>query len=63
MFLKSVSLAIIHNLLGFVWLTGYAYFVVRVGDLLRQPGIRRILDRVTGTVLVALGLRLAFEKR
>lgn len=62
-FLKSVFLAAIHNLLGFVWLTGYAYAVTRAGGLLRRPRIGRILDRATGAVLVALGLRLAFEKR
>lgn len=61
--LKSVFLATIHNLLGFIWLTGYAYMLTRAGDLLRSTTIKRILDRVTGAVLVALGLRLAFEKR
>lgn len=61
--LKSVSLAAIHNLLGFVWLMCYTYLVTRAGDFLRRPRARRILDRATGAVLVALGLRLAFEKR
>jgi threonine/homoserine/homoserine lactone efflux protein len=62
-FLKSMLLAAIHNLLGCVWLTGYAYFVVKTGDLLRCPTVKRILDRATGAVLITLGLRLAFEER
>jgi threonine/homoserine/homoserine lactone efflux protein len=31
--------------------------------VLRRPAIRRALDRFTGAVLVALGIRLAFESR
>ena len=50
-------------LLTFGWLTGYAVVVARAGDLLRRPGVRRLLDTVTGTVLVAFGLRLATESR
>ena len=58
-FLKSLF-EVVHNLLGFVWLMGYAYFVVEASDLLHLPRVKRILDRATGVVL---GLRPAFEKR
>ena len=34
----------------------------RVG-LLRRPSVRKALDRITGVVLIAFGVRLAFEKR
>lgn len=47
----------------FVWLSGYAAVVARVGDFLRRARIRRIVDGFTGTVLVALGLRLVSEHR
>jgi threonine/homoserine/homoserine lactone efflux protein len=46
-----------------VWLSGYAAVVARAGDFLRRAKIRRILDGLTGTVLVALGLRLVSEHR
>jgi threonine/homoserine/homoserine lactone efflux protein len=45
------------------WLTAYAVVVARAGDVLRRAAIRRALEAVTGTVLVALGLRLATERR
>jgi threonine/homoserine/homoserine lactone efflux protein len=45
------------------WLAAYAVAVARAGDVLRRTGIRRMLDAVTGAVLVAFGLRLATEKR
>lgn len=45
------------------WLSGYAWVVARAGDFLRRPRIRRALEAATGAVLVALGLRLATERR
>ena len=48
--------------LTFLWLSGYAWAVARAGDVLRRPRIRRALDRATGVVLVAFGLRLAAER-
>jgi threonine/homoserine/homoserine lactone efflux protein len=47
----------------FVWLTAYAFAVAKAGDVLRRPTIRRAFDAVLGAVLVALGLRLATERR
>ena len=45
------------------WLSAYAVAVDRVSLVLRRPLVRRALDAVTGVVLVALGLRLATERR
>jgi RhtB (resistance to homoserine/threonine) family protein len=46
-----------------VWLSVYATLVPRAGDVLRRPPVRRALDRVTGTVLIGLGVRLALSRR
>jgi threonine/homoserine/homoserine lactone efflux protein len=48
--------------LGLVWLSSYSVVVARAGDLLRRSRIRRSLDAVTGTVLVAFGIRLAADR-
>ena len=56
-------LGIVFCSLTLVWLSAYAVAVARAGDFLRRPGIRRMTEAVTGTVLVALGLRLATERR
>lgn len=45
------------------WLALYLYAIDRLAALLRGSRARRILDRVTGTVLIALGLRLARATR
>jgi threonine/homoserine/homoserine lactone efflux protein len=49
--------------LTLLWLTGYAFAVARAGNLLRGGRMRCALDGLTGTVLVAFGLRLAVEQR
>ena len=49
--------------LTLVWLTTYAFAVARAGDFLRRTRVRRAIDRLTGAVLVGLGLRLAAEQR
>jgi threonine/homoserine/homoserine lactone efflux protein len=45
------------------WLSLYAVVVAKAGAVLRRPVVRRILDAVTGAMLVAFGLRLATERR
>ena len=45
------------------WLSVYALVVTRAGALLRRARVRRAIEAVTGTVLIALGVRLATERR
>jgi RhtB (resistance to homoserine/threonine) family protein len=45
-----------------IWLTVYATLVPRAGDVLRRRPVRRAIDRVTGTVLIGLGVRLALSR-
>ena len=45
------------------WLSCYAVVVERAGNVLRRPRARRVLEAVTGSVLVGLGLRLALDER
>jgi len=60
-FASLFVLGAIFAALTLVWLAGYACIVARLGDILRRSMIRRALDAICGTVLVALGLRLASE--
>jgi RhtB (resistance to homoserine/threonine) family protein len=60
---KTLLLAAIFIGMGLVWLTSYALLVAKVGELLRRSVVRRVLNAVTGTVLAALGVRLAFSDR
>jgi threonine/homoserine/homoserine lactone efflux protein len=56
-----LALGLVFCLLTWLWLALYATAVARLHAVLRRPRIRRAIEAVTGTVLVALGLRLATE--
>jgi threonine/homoserine/homoserine lactone efflux protein len=59
----SLLLAMIHNVLGFAWLSLYARFVDRLRAALTRPMVKAWLERVTGGALVLLGARLAWDRR
>jgi len=44
------------------WLSAYAFVIAKGGDLLGRSRARRVIQAVTGTVLVAFGVRLAVER-
>jgi threonine/homoserine/homoserine lactone efflux protein len=60
---KSLFLAGIHVLMGLAWLCSYAMLLDRMSSVLARPAVKRKLEAFTGAVLVAFGLRLAFERR
>lgn len=60
---KSLLFAGIHFVLGIAWLSLVSGFVGWLRTQLTRPVIRRALETVTGVVLIAFGLRLAFEQR
>ncbi len=50
------------DLMVILWLMGYGLFVATMRDVFRSPTVRRRMERLTGIVLIALGVRLAVEK-
>jgi threonine/homoserine/homoserine lactone efflux protein len=58
-----LSLGLIFCVMTFAWLVVYATAVDRLSELLARSGVRRAIDAAMGTVLVALGGRLALERR
>ncbi len=55
----GVLLASVHAALGLVWSTVLVAFARVLRERLRTARARRLLDRVTGTVIAAFGVRLA----
>ena len=60
---RSLACAVAHAVMGIAWLSAYAYVLTRIGAVLGRAGVRRWLERATGGVLIALGARLALERR
>jgi threonine/homoserine/homoserine lactone efflux protein len=60
---QTLTLAGIHVVVGLVWLSAYARVVHRARTLLTAPRVKAWLERTTGAVLIAFGLRVAVERR
>ena len=58
-----VLLTSIHVLLGMVWLTLLIAATRPIARILKRAAVVRWLDRATGGVFVAFGLRLALDRR
>ncbi|TPW70126.1 LysE family translocator [Schumannella sp. 10F1B-5-1] len=56
--LMGLVLALVHNLLSAVWFAGLIAASSFAARWLRHPRATRIIDRVTGTVLVGFGVKL-----
>ena len=53
----------IHIAMGLVWLSAYVWLLGRIAGVLTRPRVRHAVERVTGGLLVGLGLRLAWARR
>jgi threonine/homoserine/homoserine lactone efflux protein len=58
----SFLLAAIHVVLGLIWFAALIAATIPVGRFLRRPQVVRTLDRVTGGVFVAFGVKLALAR-
>jgi RhtB (resistance to homoserine/threonine) family protein len=60
---KSLLLASIHVVMGVVWLAAYAALITRMNAVFARGNVRLWLERITGALLIALGVRLALARR
>jgi threonine/homoserine/homoserine lactone efflux protein len=59
---RMLQLAIVFDLIGLAWLLAYTAALDVVGSLLGRGGAGRIVRWLSGTVLIALGVRVAVER-
>ena len=59
----SVLLASIHNVLGLIWFGALVAATRPLLGALRRPGVMIWLDRLTGGLFLAFGLKLALDAR
>lgn len=59
----SVGLAAIHAMMGLLWFAAITMATRPFAGLLKRRAFARTIDGLTGSVLVAFGLRLALERR
>jgi threonine/homoserine/homoserine lactone efflux protein len=61
--LPFLALGAVFVLMTLLWLSAYCLVASRAAQTLQRPRVRAALDRVTGIVLIAIGLRIAAEHR
>jgi threonine/homoserine/homoserine lactone efflux protein len=61
--LPYLGLGVIFVTITLVWLCFYALLAVQLSDLLTRPSVKAALDRISGIVLIGLGVRIALERR
>ena len=61
--LPFLALGAVFALMTVLWLFAYCLVAARAAETLQRPRVRAALDRFTGIVLIAIGLRLATEHR
>ena len=59
---RSLELAVLFAAIGVCWLSAYVYMIGAFSRVLSRPGPQRLVRYVTGTVLLALGARVAAER-
>jgi threonine/homoserine/homoserine lactone efflux protein len=59
---KALQLAIVFDLIGVAWLLTYSAILGALGNVLGRGTPQRVIRWVSGTVLVALGVRVALER-
>jgi threonine/homoserine/homoserine lactone efflux protein len=59
---QLLLLGSVFAVIGWIWMVVYGLLVSRVRDIITAPRVRQWLDRITGTVLIGLGVRLAFDR-
>ena len=60
---QTLTLAAIHVVVGLISLSTFARLVHRARGVLTAPRVKAWLERTTGAVLIAFGLRVAVERR
>ena len=63
MFSGLALLGLVFSGLTFIWLAFYAAMLAKLGHFLDRPSIRRPFEAVMGSLLIALGARLAAEQK
>ncbi len=61
--LRLMLMMLAYEVVLLSWLNLYGYLVSRAGRSRIGTRVRNILQAVTGVVLIALGVRLAFERQ
>ena len=61
--LPFLALGAVFVVMTVLWLSAYCLVAARAAQTLQRPRVKALMDRITGGVLIAVGVRLALEHR
>ena len=60
---RGIAHGLVFVIMGAVWLTAWVLSLDRLSAWLRRSVVRMWIERITGVLLIAMGLRLALARR
>lgn len=61
-FFPFLMMGITFTLLSAIWLVIYIYLINYISAFMKKPVAKHIIEGITGTIIIAFGIKLAFEK-
>lgn len=61
-FVPFLIMGITYTLLTVVWFFFYIYLLNQIRTFMKKPKTQRVMEGITGTVLIGFGIKLALEK-
>ncbi|MEH7275887.1 LysE family translocator [Neobacillus vireti] len=61
-FIPFLTMGITYTILTAVWFLLYIYLLNQISAFMKKPRTQRVMEGITGTILIGFGLKLALEK-
>ncbi|SFH41150.1 resistance to homoserine/threonine (RhtB) family protein [Priestia megaterium] len=61
-FMPFLILGIIYIVLTIVWYLFYIYLLNQISSFMKKPKTQKVIEGITGTILIGFGIKLALEK-
>jgi RhtB (resistance to homoserine/threonine) family protein len=61
-FFPFLIMGLIYTALTMLWFIFYVYLLDRISAFMKKPSTKAVIEGLTGAILIAFGIKLAFEK-
>jgi RhtB (resistance to homoserine/threonine) family protein len=61
-FFPFLIMGITYTVMTAIWFLLYVYLINHISDFMKRPKTKKIIEGITGTVLIGFGIKLALEK-
>ena len=61
-FFPFIIMGVTYSILTAIWFVCYVYLINQISTFMKKASTQKVIEGVTGAVLIAFGIKLAFEK-